>query len=118
MLESILDCKELITLYNWRLVEDPKENPLFLATELVHDKLLKCPDAVTNQSQIIPLLAYSKYPFIALTRVCHKPALMISKSSLNPPVMKRIKVDNGTRNKARNEDRDELMQPKSKKRAC
>lgn len=47
-------------------VEDPKKNPLYRATNLVDKDLLRCPDALTNETQIRPLLAHSDQPFIAL----------------------------------------------------
>lgn len=47
-------------------VENPKKNPLYRATELVDSDLLRCPDALTNETQLRPLLAHSHQPFVAL----------------------------------------------------
>ena len=41
-------------------------NPLYLATEGVEEALLLCPDALTNDTQLRPLLHYSEYPFYRL----------------------------------------------------
>ena len=41
-------------------------NPLYNATEFVTDLLSQAPHAVTNENQVVPLLKYSSYPFIAL----------------------------------------------------
>lgn len=41
-------------------------NPLYNATDFVTDLLSQATHAVTNENQILPLLEYSAYPFIAL----------------------------------------------------
>ncbi|KAJ1411527.1 hypothetical protein B484DRAFT_482627 [Ochromonadaceae sp. CCMP2298] len=46
------------------LASDPKENPLYLATEDVEEELLRCPDALTNETQLRPL---GTQPFYVLT---------------------------------------------------
>ena len=38
--------------YDWDVVTNPIENPLYQATELVVDELLTCPDNVTNHTQM------------------------------------------------------------------
>ena len=47
------------------------ENPLCMATNhsSVEEKLLLCPDNVTNKTQLEPLLKYSDIPFIELMNV-------------------------------------------------
>lgn len=54
--------------YTIEKVEDPMRNPLYAATENVEAELLRCPDSLTNETQIRPLLIYSKTPFLALSR--------------------------------------------------
>jgi len=56
----------LIPFYTIRKEKDPKMNPLFLATEQVEDKLLMCPDALTNVTQLRPILEFSNEPFYVL----------------------------------------------------
>ena len=53
----------LIKYYTWELVQDPLRNPLYLATEAIEDELLKCPDSLTNETQIRPLDDFSSTPF-------------------------------------------------------
>ena len=48
-------------------LEDPVDNPLYEATETVTKELLRCPDNLTNETQIKPLYDFSKYPFYQLT---------------------------------------------------
>ena len=36
--------------------EDPKQNPLYLATDHVEEELLLCPDAIINKTQVRPLI--------------------------------------------------------------
>jgi hypothetical protein len=45
---------------------EPKNNPLYLATEDVEKELLKCPDALTNETQIRPVYDFSDSPFYVL----------------------------------------------------
>jgi len=42
------------------------ENPLYRATEKVEKELLMCPDALTNETQLRPLLNFSNEPFCVL----------------------------------------------------
>ncbi len=49
-----------------RLVSNAKENPLFAATEQVTEELLRCPDNLTNETQMKPLLSHSSSPFYVL----------------------------------------------------
>lgn len=66
---SIDDYKEEIEkYYTVEAVEDPNLNPLYAATENVEKELLRCPDSLTNETQLRPLLIYSKYPFLVLSR--------------------------------------------------
>ena len=53
--------------YDVDLVSDPKLNPLYLATEDVTDELKKCPDLLTNETQLKPILEHSDKPFYCLT---------------------------------------------------
>jgi hypothetical protein len=50
--------------YTVELVRDPKQNPLYLATEDVEAELLMCPDSLTNETQLRPL--QSDRPFFVL----------------------------------------------------
>lgn len=54
--------------YTVRMVSDSNSNPLFMATEKVEDKLLLCPDKLTNDTQMRPLLEHSNTPFLVLKR--------------------------------------------------
>ena len=54
--------------YTVRMVSQPNSNPLFMATETVEDKLLLCPDKLTNDTQMRPLLEHSNTPFLVLKR--------------------------------------------------
>ena len=69
--DGALECygKELSEHYTWDYVRRPKDNPLFRATERVSEELMKCPDNLTNDSQMLPLLNYSDTPFVVLKRV-------------------------------------------------
>jgi hypothetical protein len=59
---------EINKYYTIEAVEDPLLNPLYAATENVEEELLRCPDALTNVTQLRPLLNYSSTPFLVLTR--------------------------------------------------
>lgn len=52
--------------YKIYLVSDSLENPLYKATEDCEKELLRCPDILTNTTQIQPLLNYSDSPFFVL----------------------------------------------------
>eukprot|EP01038_Epipyxis_sp_PR26KG_P005631 gene5631-7777_t len=54
--------------YSWKEVKNPLKNPLFMATNSkdIEHKLLLCPDALTNITQIKPLLWESQFPFIVM----------------------------------------------------
>jgi hypothetical protein len=54
--------------YTIEVVGDPMLNPLYAATETVETQLLRCPDVVTNVTQLPPLLVYSANAFVLLTR--------------------------------------------------
>jgi len=66
LMESFADV--LVPYYTWDLVCEPKMNPLYLATEAIEEDLMRCPDVLTNETQIRPLWAYSKTPFFRLKR--------------------------------------------------
>jgi hypothetical protein len=69
--EELLHCyeKSLSEHYIWDHVSRPKDNPLYRATDKVTDDLLKCPDMLTNESQMQPLNNFSDTPFIILKRL-------------------------------------------------
>lgn len=65
--ESLTDFhNELIPYFEITKVTNPLLNPLYLATEDVEKELLLCPDALTNETQIKPLLNFSNEPFYSL----------------------------------------------------
>jgi hypothetical protein len=65
--ESINDfTAELKVHYDISLAQDPMENPLYAATEDVEDELTRCPDLLTNVTQIKPLDQFSDTPFLVL----------------------------------------------------
>lgn len=67
--ESMDEFRDEITRhYTIEAVEDPMLNPLYAASETVEIELLRCPDALTNVTQLRPLLSFSKNPFLLLTR--------------------------------------------------
>ncbi len=67
--ESIADfCGILSQYFEISYEKDPRANPLYLATEDVEAELLRCPDALTNVTQIRPLNNFSETPFCVLTR--------------------------------------------------
>lgn len=59
---------EISKYYTWEAIENPSDNPFYAATEKVTEQLLRCPDMVTNATQILPLLINNSYPFLVLTR--------------------------------------------------
>ena len=59
---------EILKYYTILALDDPMLNPLYAATETVEQELLRCPDSLTNETQLRPLLSYSKTPFLVLTR--------------------------------------------------
>lgn len=65
--KSIHDFKETLDqYYHIRLEQNPRNNPLFLATEDVEQELLRCPDSLTNETQMRPLFKFSNSPFYCL----------------------------------------------------
>ena len=52
--------------YSIRTEENPRLNPLCRATDDVTDELAKCPDLLTNATQMKPLFDYSSRPFWVL----------------------------------------------------
>lgn len=65
--ESLEDNSDVIKEhFTVRLISDAKENPLFAATENVTEELLRCPDNLTNETQMKPLLSHSSRPFYVL----------------------------------------------------
>ena len=55
--------------YTWEKVSDPLLNPLYAASENVTEELLRCPDKLTNETQLRPLFENSNTPFIVFRRV-------------------------------------------------
>jgi hypothetical protein len=65
--EQLDDNKVLLAPYfDIKLVKDSKTNPLYRATDNVEEELLRCPDILTNETQIRPLLDHSDHPFYVL----------------------------------------------------
>ncbi len=56
----------LLEHFDIHLVHDCSANPLYLATDRVEAALASCPDLLTNQTQIVPLLHFSDTPFLVL----------------------------------------------------
>ena len=67
--QGIEDNKMLIAKhYTISYLSNPGDNPLYVATDMVESVLLQCPDAVTNETQLPPLLlGGNSYPFVELT---------------------------------------------------
>jgi hypothetical protein len=81
--------EEITTYYDIKYVSKANENPLYMATETATQELLKCPDKLTNETQIQPLLDHSEFPFVCLTRRNHA---LQAKSSMTPRKQKRSVV--------------------------
>jgi len=73
-----LDCvEELLYAYEkilgehfmWDKISKPAQNPLYRSTERCQKELLKCPDMLTNATQMLPLHDFSPTPFIILKRM-------------------------------------------------
>ena len=65
--ERLRDYMSALTKYYIiRAVENPMENPLYATTEQARGVLALCPEYYGNETQLPPLLAYSKTPFWAL----------------------------------------------------
>lgn len=47
--------------------EEASTHPLFHATEMVEEELLKCPDKLNNVNQLMPILEQSNDVFVCLT---------------------------------------------------
>lgn len=58
--------KVLAEHYTWHLEPNPSKNPLYDATDFVTAELRRCPDLLTNETQIAPLNKYSDTPFFVL----------------------------------------------------
>jgi hypothetical protein len=54
--------------YEVEYIAKPEKNPLYSATQTVELQLLRCPDKLTNETQMRPLLDHSAFPFIVLKR--------------------------------------------------
>ena len=58
-------------------VAEPMKNPLYVATENATEELLRCPDRMTNDTQLGPLLKRSSSPFYALVLKKNKQDLLL-----------------------------------------
>jgi hypothetical protein len=66
--EQIEEYKEILSRYfTIELPSSFTSNPLYSATNHVEKELLRCPDTLTNETQMRPLLEYSNTPFYCLT---------------------------------------------------
>jgi hypothetical protein len=83
--QEIEEYSEIIqAYYKIELVANCQENPLYRATEDVTEELLRCPDNLTNATQVQPLWNHSKYPFVLLT--------VKDEASRNAPLSQREKL--------------------------
>lgn len=73
--------KDIEEYYTISYIENPLENPLYAATENVEKELLECPDRLTNNNQIQPILDLSKDVFICLTLIPENERKVLSVSS-------------------------------------
>ena len=65
--ESLTEFKEeIVKYYDIKLIADAMENPLYAASENCERELLLCPDNLTNETQMKPLLSHSSHPFYVL----------------------------------------------------
>lgn len=59
--ESLANFRDdLLPYFNIRLEGNSNLNPLFVATENAENKLLMCPDLITNETQIKPILEHAR----------------------------------------------------------
>jgi hypothetical protein len=66
--DSLEENIEILTRYfNIDLPRNYLTNPLYLATEKVEKELTRCPDLLTNDTQMKPLLDFSATPFYCLS---------------------------------------------------
>lgn len=79
-------------------MRDPKLNPLYAATEKVEIELLMCPDALTNETQLRPLLNFSDSPFYVLCTKHEYGKLPTFYASVTPP-RKRNSMGSSTKRK-------------------
>lgn len=59
----------LSEIYEWREIKEPIKNPLYAATETVREDLLRCPDHLTNDNQIVSLTTKNRAPFLEFTPI-------------------------------------------------
>ena len=78
--ESLEDSFDIISPYYEINFIDKDSNPLFTATDKVRRELMKCPDVMTNETQMKPLFEYSEYPFFSLELI-DSPATSKERSS-------------------------------------
>jgi hypothetical protein len=56
--------EHLLKYYNYENIFEPKKNPLYEATDIAREKLLLCPDNITNETQIPYLTSSSGGAFL------------------------------------------------------
>jgi hypothetical protein len=72
--ESLCEFRgKLAPSYDWKLVKDPWENPLFTATSDADPLLQSAPDTLVNANQLQYLLDYSDTPFCVMLPYWPKP---------------------------------------------
>lgn len=72
--ESLCEFRgKLAASYDWKLVSDPWENPLFVATNDADPTLATAPDTLINSNQLQYLLDYSDTPFCVMDPYWPKP---------------------------------------------
>ena len=80
--------------YEVEYIAKPEKNPLYNATERVERELLRCPDKLTNETQMRPLWDHSSFPFIAL-RCRQIPLSLALEGGLSPVVRRPTAVTGG-----------------------
>ncbi len=84
--EQLDDNKSLLAPYfDIKLVKECASNPLYFATDNVEKELLRCPDTLTNETQIRPLLDFSDHPFYVLQ--VKGPQLITTESTIGANVV-------------------------------
>jgi len=75
---------EISSRYNITFVANPMKNPLYKVTNdsTIEKELLRCPDILTNTTQLKPLLNFSSHPFYQL--ICMNDAPVLSHASSSP----------------------------------
>lgn len=76
---------EISARYNITFVTDPMKNPLYKVTNdpSIEKELLRCPDNLTNSTQLKPLLNFSSQPFYQLK--CFDDSFALGRTSTRSP---------------------------------